>query len=165
MDSRSITFNGDTVRLLAENNQIAGRFDTAALFANNSEDYTFRGNLVEGGAEIAAGIRIAESALRGTVERNVVNGTSNALFLERPPAVTFSVRLNDFAGYRTAIRTTDDDNLPTTLGGNYWGVPCPGLDPAQVLFVSLGVNPFVTDTSYGVPVAATPDDELPAPCP
>jgi hypothetical protein len=90
---------------------------------------------------------------------------ANALFLGRPVSITYSIQLNDFSDYAVAIRTTNDFTLATTLGGNYWGAACPGLDPSRVRFANGSVNPYVTDVSYGVPVAATPAELLPAPCP
>jgi hypothetical protein len=159
------TFNGNTVGLVAEGNTLAGAFDTAALFANNVDGFTFRGNLIEGGGATASGIALQGAALNGVVQRNVVNGTGDALFLGRPSALTWLISLNDFTGYLTAVRTANDYNLPTDLGGNYWGLPCPGFDPGLVRHVNGSVNPFVTDThAYGVPVASAPDDQLPVPC-
>jgi hypothetical protein len=154
----SITFNGNTMRLRAEDNGFTGGYDTAALFGNNSDGFTFAGNRVEGGADIVSAIQINPTGVNGTIERNVVIGAGNALSLAR----SATVRLNDFSGYATAIRSSI--TTPTVLGGNYWGAPCPGLDPAGVLFPNGSPNPNVSDVSYGVPVAATPDALLPAPC-
>lgn len=161
-----VTFNGNSVQLASEDNVLTGIYGTAALFANNVEGFAYRGNLVQAGTATPAGIQISSTAINGTVERNAVNGTASALsLLGRPATITYSIRLNDFSGYVDAIRTSNDFNLATTLGGNYWGAPCPGLDPSRVRFANGSVNPHVTDVSYGVPVAATPDEVLPAPCP
>ena len=161
----SLTYNGNTVRLVAEGNFLAGPFDTTALFANNTSDFAFRSNLVEGGGATVSGIELQGTTLNGVVQRNVVNGVGNALLLGRPPALTWLISLNDFTGYLTAVRTPNDYNLTTDLGGNYWGLPCPGFDSDLVRYVSGSVNPFVTDShAYGVPIAGMPDGQLPAPC-
>ena len=158
-----ITFNGNSIGLSGEGNSLDGRFDNAALFANNTVGFILRGNVVEGGTETLTGMNIMPTAL-GIAERNVVNGTANAILIGRPGAVPYSIRLNDFSGYATAIRTTDNLTVSTTLGGNYWGAACPGLDPAKVRFTNGLVNPNVSDVSYGVPVASTADALLPPPC-
>ena len=159
-----ITFNGNSVGLVAEDNILTGIYDAAALFANNTADFAYRGNVVQVGTATPTGVHITPRGINGTVERNGVNGALSGLFVERPAATTWSIRLNDFTGYVDAIRTSNDFNLATTLGGNYWGAPCPGLDPSRVRFTNGSVNPNVTDVSYGVPVAATPEQLLPAPC-
>jgi len=159
------TVNGNTVGLLAEGNWLDGTFDNTALFGGNTDDFSFRGNFVEGGGATVSGIALQGTALNGTVQHNVVNGVGNALFFGRPSALTWLISLNDFTGYLTAVRTTNDYNLPTDLGGNYWGLLCPGFDPSPVRYESGLVNPFVTDSrAYNVPVAATPDAQLPASC-
>lgn len=158
------TVNGNSVRLLAENNSIDGTFE-AGLFANLTDQFTFQGNFVEGGGATVSGIVLQGTALNGTVQRNVVNGVGNALFLGRPSALSWLISLNDFTGYVTGVRTTNDYNLPTDLGGNYWGLLCPGFDPSLVRYENGLVNAFVTDSrAYGVPVAATPDAQLPNAC-
>jgi hypothetical protein len=164
--SAPASFNGNTVRLVGEDNMLTGNYGTAALFAGNTMDFIYRGNVVQSGTATPAGIQLNSAAINGTVERNMVNGTASALsLLGRPAAITHSIRLNDFSGYVDAIRTTNDFDLTTTLGGNYWGAPCPGLDPNRVRFANGSVNPYVTDVSHGVPVASTPEELLPAPCP
>ena len=162
-----ITFNGNTLGLVAADNELTGAFQTAALISNNTDGFSVRGNLVQGDTAIVAGIRSGGTAINGTIERNVVSGAANALFLSQPPSGTLSlvVALNDFTGYATAIRTGNDFTAPTMLQGNYWGLPCPGLDPAMVRFENGTQNALVTDATYGVPVAATPDELLPPPCP
>jgi hypothetical protein len=156
-----VTYNGNTVRQLAEDNTFTGTYQTAALFANNSDMGTFRGNHVEGGPAITSAIQLNSTALNVVVERNTVVGTGNALFYARPSSgvVTSIVERNDFTGYVTAIRT--DFNAPHTLGGNYWG-PCPGLDPAKVLTPAGAVNPNLTDVSLSSPAAE--GDDAPPPC-
>ena len=85
------------------------------------------------------------------MQRNVVNGVGNALFLWRPFALTWVISFNDFTGYLTPVRTTNDYNLPTDLGGDYGSLPYPGFDPGLVLFGNGSVKPFVTDThAYGI---------------
>jgi hypothetical protein len=159
------TINGNTVRLVSKDNSLVGNFDNAALFANLVDDFTFRGNFVDGGGATVSGINLQGTALNGTVKRNVVNGVQTALFLGRPFSLSWTIRLNDFTGYVTAIRTANDYNLVTELGGNYWGLPCPGFDLSLVRYESDTINPFVTDfKAYGAPVATTPGGQLPAPC-
>ena len=158
------TVNGNTVRQLAEGNSLAGTFDTA-LFAGNTSDFAFRSNIVEGGGATASAINLQSTALNGVVQRNVVNGVGIALFLRRPSALTWMISLNDFTGYLTSVRTTNDYNLPTDLGGNYWGLPCPGFDPNLVRYENGFINPNITDYyAYAVPVAGTADAQLPSPC-
>jgi hypothetical protein len=162
-----VTVNGNSLRVRAESNSLAGTFDTAALLASNVDDFSFRSNIVEGSGATVSGIRLAGTAVNGTVERNVVNDVGNALFLLTPalPALTVSLRLNDFTGYLTAIRTSNFFSSQFDLAGNYWGLPCPGLDPGLVRYENGLVNPFVTDSrAYGVPVARTRTAQLPAPC-
>lgn len=162
-----ITYNGNTVGLVAEGNVLTGAFQTAALISNNTDGFSVSGNLVQGDTAIVAGIRSGGTAINGTIERNIVSGAANALFLSQPPSGTLSlvVALNDFTGYGTAIRTSNDFTAPTMLQGNYWGLPCPGLDPTLVRFENGTQNALVSDAAYGVPVSATPDELLPPPCP
>lgn len=161
------TVNGNSVGLTAEANALSGIFDTAALFANNSDRFVFRGNSVEGGA---SGVRLSVLAINGTVERNVVSGSSNALYLGFHPSFSNMIRLNDFTSYAVAIRTSNDFRTSTDLAaggfGNHWGLSCdPGFDPSRVLFDNGSVNPFVFDAHpYGQPVARTPDESLPNAC-
>jgi hypothetical protein len=63
-------------RITVSGNTLSGIFDSAALFANSVETFTFSGNTVNGGA---SGIRINAGAINGTIERNVVSGATNAL--------------------------------------------------------------------------------------
>jgi hypothetical protein len=102
------------------------------------------------------------------IERNVVSGSANALFLPSLPPFTYTIRLNDFTGYFAAIRTPNDFSTATDISsdkGNYWGRPCPGFDPSRVLFENGTTNPYVVDGKpYGVPVARTPDGSLPPSC-
>lgn len=159
-----VTFNGNTLRLTAEANVLFGVYDNAALFANMTDTFVYSGNTVSGGA---SGIRINADAINGTVERNVVSGAGNALYLSQP-SFTAAIRLNDFTNYSAAIRTSDAFTVHTDISadkGNYWGLPCPGFDPARVFFDNGSVNPFLFDGKpYGQPVARTPDGVLPMPC-
>ena len=161
----AVTFNGDSMRLTAEDNVLSGAYDTAALFANNTEHFTFRGNTVEGGV---SGIRINATGINGLIERNVVSGSANALYLAFQPTFTQAIRLNDFTGYSVAIRTSNDFTVATDISadtGNYWGLPCPGFDRRRVLFDNGAVNPYVIDGKpYGRPVARTWPDSLLRPC-
>jgi hypothetical protein len=115
-----------------------------------------------------SGIRINAPAINGLIERNVVAGSANALYLAFPPSFTHAIRLNDFTGYSVAIRTSDTFTVATDIAadtGNYWGLPCPGFDPRRVLFDNGNVNPHVIDGKpYGRPVARTSDGSLPRPC-
>lgn len=159
-----LTFNANSFGLIAEDNVLYGTFDTGALFANNSDQFAFRGNTIVGGA---AGIRIT-GATNGLIERNVVSGAIEALLLTFQSPFTHVTRLNDFTNYTVAIRTSNDFNTPTDISGdrgNYWGLPCPGFDPGLVLRDNGTVNPNVFDGKpYGEPVARTPPNELPAVC-
>ncbi len=161
----SATFDGNTLRLTAEANVLSGTYDSAALFANDTDTFVFNGNTVNGGA---SGIQINNAAINGTVERNVVSGAANALDLVFQPAFSTTIQLNDFTNYSVAIRTSDDFTTRTDISaakGNYWGLPCPGFNPSLVLFDSGLINPFVFDGNpYGKPVARTPDFILPMPC-
>ena len=60
---------------------LSGVYDSAALFANMTDTFVYSGNTVSGGA---SGIRINAAAINGTVERNVVSGAGNALYLSQP---------------------------------------------------------------------------------
>jgi hypothetical protein len=160
------TFNGSSMRLTAEGNMLSGEYDTAALFAANTEQFIFRGNTVDGGV---SGIRVNSPAISGLIERNVVAGSANALYLGVQSPFTHAIRLNDFTGYSVAIRTSNDFSVATDISadkGNYWGLSCPGFDPSRVFFDNGGANPYVIDGHpYGEPVARTPDDSLPTSCP
>jgi nitrous oxidase accessory protein NosD len=159
-----ITFNGNSARNVTEGNTFTGTYSLAVLFAQNTEGFVFRGNTIDVATSVFAAIRLALNTSNGTIERNVVRGAANAVYLTKPISVTNSFRRNDFTGYVTAIRTTNDYNLATDLDGNYWGNSCPGLDPTEVLFDNGTVNPNVTDNpSYGEPVA-THADPLPDTC-
>lgn len=166
LDAQPVQLDGNTVGLVAEANELSGVYGTAALFSNNTHDFTMEGNLVQVDTSTASGIRTGRTAIDGIIQRNVVEGSFNGLFLTQPSGaeLTDTIRLNDFTDYEFAIRTTPNYDVPTRLGGNYWGQGCPGLDPSLVVFDGGGVNPWVTDDAYGVPVASTPDDLLPAPC-
>jgi hypothetical protein len=159
------TFNGNTMRLTAEGNRLSGVYDTAALFAGNADHFTFRGNTIDGGA---SGIRINPAGINGLIERNVVSGAANALYLAFQPTFTQAIRLNDFTGYSVAIRTSNDFTVATDISadkGNYWGLPCPGFDPGRVFFDNGAANPYVIDGKpYGEPVARTSARRLPTPC-
>ena len=160
-----ITFNGNTMRLTAEDNMVSGVYDTGALFASNTDRFTFRGNTVDGGA---SGIRIASTGINGLIEHNVVAGAATALYLAFQPTFTQVIRLNDFTGYSVAIRTSNDFTTATDMSadtGNYWGLPCPGFDPRRVLFDNGPVNPYVVDRKpYGEPVARLSYGRLPRRC-
>ena len=160
-----LTLNGNTMRLTAEDNLVSGEYDSAALFAGETNQFIFRGNTVEGGV---SGIRINAPAINGLIERNVVSGSANALYLAFPPTFTHAIRLNDFTGYSAAIRTSNNFTVATDIStdmGNYWGLSCPGFDRRRVLFDNGAVNPHVTDGKpYGVPVARTSAESLPRPC-
>jgi nitrous oxidase accessory protein NosD len=159
------TFNGNSIRLIAEGNVLSGVYDTGALFANQTDRFVFRGNRVEGGAN---GIRILSFAVNGSIERNIVSGSATALYLGFAPSFTQRIQLNDFVNYSVAIRTSNDFATMTDISadtGNYWGLPCPGFERTRVLFDNGSVNSYVLDGKpYGVPVAATPDARLPARC-
>ena len=159
------TFNGNTIRLTAEDNALSGVYATGALFANNSDRFVFRGNRVDAGP---TGIVILGATSNGLLERNVVSNAASALYLGFAPAFTHAIRLNDFVNYSVAIRTSNDFTMAVDISsdtGNYWGLPCPAFDPARVLFDNGSVNPYVFDGKpYGVPVAATPDASLPPRC-
>lgn len=159
------TFNGNTRRLNAQGNTLSGVYDTAALFANNTDTFVFSDNTVIGGA---SGIRINAPSTNGTVERNVVSGSGNALYLAFQMPFTNTIRLNDFRTYSVAMRTSNDFTTQTDISagnGNYWGLPCPGFDPTRVLFDNGLVNPFVFDGKpYGVPIAQPLGTTPPTPC-
>jgi hypothetical protein len=159
------TFDGTTQRLTATANSFSGVYDSAALFANNTGNFTFSGNFVNGGA---SGIRIEAGAIDGLIERNIVSGAANALHLGPQTPFTQLIQLNDFTGYSAAIRTSNTFTNAADISaakGNYWGLPCPGFAPSLVLFESGAINPFVTDAHpYGKPVALTPNFLLPATC-
>ena len=159
------TFNGNSLRLLAEDNVLSGTYDTAALFATNTDQFVFRRNTANGGA---SGVRINPAAINGTIEHNVVSGFSNALYLVFQPSFTNAIRLNDFTQYSVAIRTSNDFTTMTDVSadaGNYWGLPCPGFDPARVLFDNGAANPNVFDGKpYGRPVATTSGARVPKGC-
>jgi hypothetical protein len=160
------TLNGNSMRLTAEDNTLSGVYDTAALFAGNTDHFTFRGNLVDGGS---SGIWVNPTAINGLIERNVVSRAANALYLAFQPTFTQTIRLNDFTDYSVAIRTSNDFTVATDIAadkGNYWGLECPGFGPGLVFFDNGLANPKVIDgKAYGESVAGTPLPGLPAPCP
>ena len=163
--AQSATFDGNTMRLTAEANVLSGQYDTAALFANNTDTFTFQGNLVNGGV---AGIEVNSTGINGTIQRNIVSGATNALHLDSQPTFTQNIQLNDFKNYSVAIQTSNDFTTHTDIAvekGNYWGLPCPGFDPSRVQYQNGSVNPNVVDGKpYGQPVALIPDPFLPKPC-
>jgi hypothetical protein len=162
---QSATFDGNSLRVTAETNLLSGEYDTAALFANNTDTFTFQSNLVDGGV---AGIDVNSTGIDGLIERNIVSGATNALHLDFQPAFTQNIQLNDFTNYSVAIQTSDDFTTYTDIAvdkGNYWGLPCPGFDPSRVLYENGSVNPNVLDGKpYGQPVALIPDAFLPKSC-
>jgi hypothetical protein len=149
-----LTFNGNSRGLTAEENALSGTFESGALFANNTDQFTFRGNTIDGGA---TGIRIS-AATNGLIERNVVSGAIDALFLAFQSPFTHVTQLNDFTNYTVAIRTSNEFNTSTDISGdrgNYWGLPCPGFDPNLVRRDNGTVNLNVFDGKpYGEPVRA-----------
>jgi hypothetical protein len=161
----SATFNGNTLRLTASGNTLSGVYDTAAMLASNTDTFVFSGNTISGGV---SGIRINTVGINGTVQGNVVSGAGNALYLGAQSPFTSAISLNDFKNYSVAIRTSNDSTTLTNItpgNGNYWGLPCPGFDPARVLFDNGLVNPFVFDGKpYGVPVAQPVGTTQPNPC-
>lgn len=163
--AESATFNGNSKELIAEDNTFSGVYDTAVLFANNVDHFTFRGNIVSGGP---AGIWIGPNGINGLIERNVVAGASAALYLAFNPTFTQTIRLNDFTDYSVAVRTSNDFTVPTDIAadkGNYWGLGCPGFGSGLVFFDSGDANPYLIDgKAYGEPVAGVSDASLPAPC-
>jgi hypothetical protein len=165
LGAKSVAFNGNSMRLTAEDNTFLGDYDTAALYANFTDYFTFRRNIVAGGS---SGIWIGEKAINGLIERNVVSGASAALSLAFSPNYTQSIRLNDFINYSVAVRTTNNFLIPTDIAadtGNYWGLGCPGFGPGLVFFDSGAANSYVTDgKAYGEPVAGVADASLPARC-
>ena len=158
--------NGNSTDVAAEGNVLDGVFDTAALFANNTDTFAIAGNDVHGGT---SGIRLNATAIHGRVERNRVSGAADALYLGFRSPSSNGIRWNDFTEYGRAIRTSNDLRTLTDIGadgGNYWGLACPGFDRSLVVFDDGTVNPFVFDGSpYASSVAGTPQDLLPAPCP
>ena len=159
------TFNGNSLRLTAEANILSGEYDAAALFANQTDTFTFAANLVNSGE---AGIQVKSAGINGSIERNIVSGATNALALDFQPTFTQNIQLNDFTNYSAAIQTSNDFTTPTDISvnkGNYWGLPCPGFNPGRVVFQNGSVNPYVVDGKpYGLPVALIPDAFLPKPC-
>src|SRR5215471_19076380 len=156
-NAESLTFDANTLRLTATGNVLSGQYAEAAPFANNTETFLYNGNTVNGGV---SGVRINALAVNGTVERNIVSGAGNALYLMAPASWSHVIRLNDFTNYSAAIRTKNF-TTPTDIStdkGNYWGLACPGFDPSRVLFDNGLIDPYVYDGKpYGVPVAGTPE--------
>ena len=159
------TYNGNTRGLIAEDNTLSGEYDTAALFAGNTDGFTFRRNIVAGGL---IGVSLSSGAINGLMERNVVSGVSVALSLAFNQNFTQTIRLNDFTDYSVAVRTTNNFTVPTDIAtdtGNYWGLECPGFNAGLVFFDNGAENPNVIDgKAFGEPVARTPDASLPPRC-
>jgi hypothetical protein len=161
-----------------ESNTIYGPFTTGGIiFA--AESTVVRGNQILGPARPSAMAAISflgKFALEtSTVVRNTISNVAVALQFTKVfqlPAAFFGakVSLNDFTGFTTAVRTSNDYDLPSDLSvdgkGNYWGIPtCPAFASCAVRFVSGAPNPLVVDNgSYVVPVAQTPDEAVPASC-
>jgi hypothetical protein len=160
----SVTFDTSTVGLTATGNTLSGQFAESALFAN-TETFLFGGNTVNGGV---SGVQINANATNGTVERNIVSGAGNALYLQAPASSwSHVILLNDFTDYSAAIRTNGFTTATdiSVNQGNYWGLACPGFDPSLVLLTNGLIDPNVYDGKpYGVPVAGTPVANLPATC-
>jgi hypothetical protein len=127
------------------------------------------------------GISVSNEFIQtGIVKNNIVDGPSTALRLQQgsgvmcSPAECFRAQIsqNDFINnqHKIGLFPTDGQayNLVTELSvngqGNYWGLSCEqsgGFDPTTVS----PANPNVKDSHpYGVPVAETPDSQLPATC-
>jgi parallel beta-helix repeat protein len=129
-------------------------------------------NTISGGT-IATGITWAGSK---TIVHNQVNAavamniTMNVNAGPYDAALT-NVSLNDFTGYRTAVQIPAGWTVTPTLFssgglGNHWGLPCTssdGFDPTKVLGAPAGVV-VEDDHPFGVPVASTSMDQLPATC-
>ena len=162
--------------ILVEDNEITGPFRGGISMA--AKNATIRGNKISGPLITAGGL--GGIVLRGkfaletdtVVTRNVVSNVSTALRLEKTFGLTGSffdaeIRLNDFTGYTTAVRTSNDYNLPSELSGNFWGLTCGegGFDPNMVRRDNGTVNPNVVESHpYGEPVANTSEEDLPLTC-
>lgn len=163
-----------------EYNVIIDVFDPigAAVLSNaigtSGENAVFRGNTIRG-AVIGISIVGPYALETTTATRNNISNATVGLFMQKSfnnvasPSFGANISLNDFTNYTIALQTSNDYNLTSELSvdgkGNYWGLSCPGFDPALVRFQNGNVNPFIADSHpYGVPVSGTPESSLPPPC-
>jgi hypothetical protein len=155
-----------------ENNTIFGPFNQG--IATTGENFTIQGNNIigpirPGGAGISLGGKgPLETAV---VVRNTMSGVSTVFSLGKVfsgiSASFFGVKINfnDFTGYTTAIRTSNDYDLPSELSvdgkGNYWDLDnCTlgGFDETKVV----PLNPSVVDSNpYGEEVGVIVTDSRP----
>jgi len=169
-----------------EDNVIEGPFRDQGLYAGNAKGTVFRGNTVE--ARSQAGAQAALLLQGRGFEDSVV--TRNRLASRvgvrlaqngaplpgsnttRGDSYGSTLFVNDITGWSVAAVQIQGPFAPfhaaLTDGarGNYWGLDCPGFDPAQVkVFNSTVVSTdAVDDHPYGQPVAQAADADLPAPC-
>lgn len=122
------TFNGNSIRLIAEGNVLSGVYDMGALFANQTDGFVFRGNRVDGGAN---GIRILSLSVNGSIERNIVSGSATALYLGFATSFTQRIRLNDFVNYSVAIRASNDFATMTDISLTRTTTDCYVLDSTR----------------------------------
>jgi hypothetical protein len=167
--------------LTIENNEISGSFP--AGLGNSAINGIVQGNKIIGplAPGTRAGIIIAGKHALETivVTRNIVKNVSTALRIDKlfqglaPSYFGAKISLNDFTGYTTAIRTSNDYDLSDTIltvdgMGNFWGLDgCTlgGFDPNSVKRDNGTINPNVIDSHpYGEPVAEIPEEDLPMTC-
>jgi hypothetical protein len=167
---------------LIEDNIILSPFDIG--LGCIGKDLTVRNNTLIGPTRTASGVGIRLAA-KNTLETAIVTGNTvsnvpiavQLIYISPglaglvPSFFGAEVSLNDFTGYTIAVGTSNDYILPSDLSvdgrGNYWGLTCAegGFDPSKVLRVNGTVNPNVVDSyPYGVPVANTLEEDLPATC-
>jgi hypothetical protein len=167
--------------LLDERNTISGPF--LAGISSSGENVIIQNNNVTGPLRTGGigGIRLlgGDALETAVVTRNTVSGVTNALALDatfgivvRPPRFFGAqISLNDFVGYTTAVRTSNDYLFPSELSlqgrGNYWGLSCAagGFDRSKVRFQNGAINPNVIDSHpYGESIAGILLQNLPATC-
>jgi len=169
------TSRGTTI----EDNQLTGSFNDRAIDMMGQIDSTVIGNAILATAPFGISAN-NEFIQTGIVKNNIVDGPSTALRLQQgsgvmcSPAECFRAQIsqNDFINNQVKIGLFPTGgqayNLATELSvngqGNYWGLSCEqsgGFDPTTVSPANLDVK---DSHPYGVPVAETPDSQLPATC-
>lgn len=162
--------NWTSIDASVKGNRITGPFNLG--IGASGHNFVIQENTIRGPMRTAgiSGIRLLGdiSLETAVVAENSISDVSNALALETvfmqlkaPRFFGAKVTQNNFSGYVTSVRTSNDYVVPTELSvlgkGNYWGLECVqgGFDPTRVRRADNTVNSAVHDSHpYGQPVAS-----------